>query len=49
MKPRKSKNRPGRPAKPMPEPIPDTPENIRDALMRAARPKPRRKAKRKAA
>ena len=28
------KKRPGRPAKPMPEPIPDTPENIRDILMR---------------
>jgi len=25
----------GRPVKPMPEPIPDTPQNIRDILMRA--------------
>ena len=41
----KKRKGPGRPAKP----IPDTPKNIRDALMRAARPKPRRKAKRKAA
>ena len=30
----KSNKRPGRPAKPMPEPIPDTPENTRDILMR---------------
>ena len=35
------KKRPGRPAKPMPEPIPDTPENIRDILMRAPRPRRR--------
>ncbi len=30
---KKQKKRPGRPARPMPERIPDTPENVAKALM----------------
>ncbi len=34
------KRKPGRPSKPMPEPIPDTPENVARALMTSPPRKP---------